>query len=146
VTGLARVRSIEWWRQGWVLGVVGFLLGAFAVDGPLTVLALVMIPLIVLPLVMDLSPGTESAVLAIDFLIWAVFAAEYAIKLYLAPNWRQFVAHHIPDLIIVLVPMLRPRTGHILACAAMSIWTEPLTATPWIDRAASRLVAALEHT
>jgi voltage-gated potassium channel len=78
------------------------------VDGPLTVLALVLIPLIVLPLVMDLSPGTESAFLAIDYLIWAVFAAEYAIKLYLAPNRRQFVAHHIPDLIIVLVPMLRP--------------------------------------
>jgi voltage-gated potassium channel len=79
-----------------------------AVDGPLTVLALLMIPLIVLPLVMDLSPGTESAFLAIDYLIWAVFAAEYAIKLYLAPNRRQFVTHHIPDLIIVLVPMLRP--------------------------------------
>ena len=79
-----------------------------AVDGPLTVLALVLIPLIVLPLVMDLSPGTESAFLAIDYLIWAVFAAEYAIKLYLAPNRRQFVARHIPDLIIVLVPMLRP--------------------------------------
>jgi voltage-gated potassium channel len=79
-----------------------------AVDGPLTVLALVLIPLIVLPLVMDLSPGTESAFLAIDYLIWAVFAAEDAIKLYLAPNRRQFVARHIPDLIIVLVPMLRP--------------------------------------
>jgi hypothetical protein len=67
-----------------------------------------MIPLIVLPLVMDLSPGPESAVLAIDYLIWAVFAAEYAIKLYLAPNRRQFIARHIPDLIIVVVPMLRP--------------------------------------
>jgi voltage-gated potassium channel len=79
-----------------------------AVDGPLTVLALVMVPLIVLPLVVDLSPGTESAFLAIDYLIWAVFAAEYAIKLYLAPNRRKFVAHHIADLIIVLVPILRP--------------------------------------
>jgi voltage-gated potassium channel len=79
-----------------------------AVDGPLTVLALVMIPLIVLPLVMDLSPATESAFLAVDYLIWAIFAAEYAIKLYLAPDRRRFVARHIPDLIIVLVPMLRP--------------------------------------
>jgi voltage-gated potassium channel len=79
-----------------------------AVDGPLTVLALLMIPLIVLPLVVDLSPGTEAAFLAIDYLIWAVFATEYAIKLYLAPNRRRFVAHHIPDLIIVVVPMLRP--------------------------------------
>jgi hypothetical protein len=37
-----------------------------AVDGPLTVLALAMIPLLVLPLVVDLSPGAEAAVLAID--------------------------------------------------------------------------------
>jgi hypothetical protein len=57
-----------------------------AVDGPLTVLALVMIPLIVLPLVMDLSRTTEWAFLAIDYLIWAVFAAEYAIKLYWLPT------------------------------------------------------------
>jgi hypothetical protein len=53
-------------------------------------------------------PGTEAAVLAIDYLIWAIFAVEYAIKLYLAPNRRQFVAHHLPDLIIVVVPMLWP--------------------------------------
>jgi voltage-gated potassium channel len=79
-----------------------------AVDGPLTVLALVLVPLIVLPLVMDLSLATESAFLAIDYLIWAVFAAEYAIKLYLTPSRRQFVVRHIPDLIVVLVPMLRP--------------------------------------
>jgi voltage-gated potassium channel len=79
-----------------------------AVDGPMMVLALVMIPLIVVPLVADLSPATERAFLAVDYLLWAIFAAEYAIKLYLAPNRRRFVAHHVPDLIIVLVPMLRP--------------------------------------
>jgi len=79
-----------------------------AVDGPMTVLALVMIPLIVVPLVLDLSPATERAVLSIDYVLWAVFAAEYGIKLYLAPNRRRFVAHHIPDLIVVVVPMLRP--------------------------------------
>jgi voltage-gated potassium channel len=78
------------------------------VDGPLTVLALAMIPLIVVPFVLDLSAATERAVLAVDYLIWAVFAAEYTIKVCLAPNRRRFVLHHIPDLIIVLVPMLRP--------------------------------------
>jgi len=74
----------------------------------MTILALAMIPLIVVPLVIDLSPATERAFLSIDYLIWAVFAAEYGIKLYLAPNRRQFVRHHIPDLIVVVVPMLRP--------------------------------------
>jgi len=67
-----------------------------------------MIPLIVPPVVVDLSPAMEGAFLAVDSLIWAVFAAEYAIKLYLIPNRRRFVTSHIPDLIVVLVPMLRP--------------------------------------
>jgi len=79
-----------------------------AVDGPMMVPALAMIPLIVGPLVLDLSPAMERAFLSIDYVLWAVFAAEYGIKLYLAPNRRRFVAHHIPDLIIVAVPMLRP--------------------------------------
>jgi hypothetical protein len=34
-----------------------------------------MVPLIVLPLVVDLSPAVEGAFLAVDYLIWAVFAA-----------------------------------------------------------------------
>jgi voltage-gated potassium channel len=83
-----------------------------------------MIPLIVLPLVVDLPPATESAFLAVDYLIWAIFAAEYAIKLFLAPNRRRFVAHHIPDLIIVLVPMLRPlrvlRSARLLRLARLA--------------------------
>jgi voltage-gated potassium channel len=79
-----------------------------AVDGPMMVLALAMIPLIVVPLVLDLSPAIERALLSIDYVLWAVFAAEYGIKLSLAPDRRRFVATHIPDLIIVLVPILRP--------------------------------------
>jgi hypothetical protein len=42
-----------------------------AVDGPMTVLALAMLPLIVVPLVVELSPGQARAVLAVDYLIWA---------------------------------------------------------------------------
>ena len=79
-----------------------------AVDGPLMILALAMIPLLVLPLVVNLSPATERAFLAADYLIWAIFAVEYAVKLYLAPNRRRFVRRNIPDLILVVVPMLRP--------------------------------------
>lgn len=40
--------------------------------------------------------------------MWAAFAVEYVVKLYLAPDrWRFFKAN-VPDLVIVLVPMLRP--------------------------------------
>ena len=79
-----------------------------AVDGPMTVLALTMIPLILVPLVYELPAGWASALVAIDYLIWAAFAVEYAVKLWLAPDrWRFFKAN-IPDLVIVVVPMLRP--------------------------------------
>lgn len=99
------------------------------------VLALAMIPLIVIPLVLDLSPAMERAFLSIDDVLWAVFAAEYGIKLYLAPNRRRFVARHIPDLIIVVVPMLRPlrvlRSVRLLRrCWSSSAATRRPTSTP----------------
>lgn len=40
-----------------------------AVDGPMMVLALAMIPLIVVPLVAELSPAQNRALLAVDYLI-----------------------------------------------------------------------------
>jgi voltage-gated potassium channel len=79
-----------------------------AVDGPMMVLALVMIPLVVVPVVVDLSPGLDRTVLAVDYLVWAAFALEYVVKLYLAPQRWRFVKANIPDLVIVVVPMLRP--------------------------------------
>ena len=45
------------------------------------VLALAMIPLIVGSLVLDLSPAMERAFLSIDYVLWAVFAAEYGIPM-----------------------------------------------------------------
>jgi len=78
------------------------------VDGPMMILALVMIPLILVPLVVDLSPAEDRALVAIDYLVWAAFAIEYVVKLWLAPDRWRFVKANIPDLIIVVVPMLRP--------------------------------------
>ncbi|HEX2149395.1 MAG TPA: potassium channel family protein, partial [Actinomycetota bacterium] len=103
-------------------------------DGPLTFLALAMVPLLVIPLTAELSDAWETAILAADYLIWAVFTIDYLIRLYLSPSRRQFVRRHIPDLIIVLVPFLRPlrimrsarvlrllRLGRVLAFAGKGI-------------------------
>jgi voltage-gated potassium channel len=75
---------------------------------PMMVLALAIIPLLVLPLVLDLSRAVESAFFALDWFIWAVFVVEYGVRLYLAPRKRHFVTHNIIDLVFVLVPFLRP--------------------------------------
>jgi voltage-gated potassium channel len=41
-------------------------------------------------------------------LIWAAFAVDYVVRLYLAPQRWRFVRSHPVDLLIVVVPFLRP--------------------------------------
>jgi hypothetical protein len=59
---------------------------------PMMALALAIIPLLVVPLLVDLSPAAETTFLAIDWLILIAFVLEYGIRLYLAPNKRHFVS------------------------------------------------------
>jgi voltage-gated potassium channel len=40
--------------------------------------------------------------------IWATFLAEYLTRLLLAPNRLWFIAHHPFDLVLVIIPVLRP--------------------------------------
>jgi voltage-gated potassium channel len=72
------------------------------------VLSLAIIPLLVVPLVADLRADTERIIFALDWLLWALFAAEYGIRLYLAPEKGAFVRHNVIDLVVVAVPFLRP--------------------------------------
>lgn len=43
-----------------------------------------------------------------SWLIWSLFAADYAVRLSLAPDRRAFVRAHVLDLLIVVLPVLRP--------------------------------------
>ena len=75
---------------------------------PLLVLALLMIPLLVTPVAFDLSAQVERVVLAFDWIIWGVFAAELATRTYLAPRRLRYLWQHWFDVLIVLLPFLRP--------------------------------------
>jgi voltage-gated potassium channel len=79
-----------------------------ATELPLLLLALAMVPLLVLPLLLDLPSGLESAFVAADWLIWAVFAVEYAVRLALSQERWKFVRRQWADLLIVVLPFLRP--------------------------------------
>lgn len=50
-----------------------------AVELPLVVLALAMVPLLVLPLVLDLPTGVETTFVALDWFIWAAFTFDYVV-------------------------------------------------------------------
>ncbi len=94
---------------------------------PMLVLSLAVIPLIVVPATIDLDNGPRRALLGLDWSIWALFAAEFGIKTYLAPRRLTYIRSHWFDLVIVAVPFLRPlrvartlrilRTGSVAAKA-----------------------------
>lgn len=75
---------------------------------PMLVLAVLIIPLLAIPLLVDLSSGTERLFVVFEWFIWAAFAAEYLIRLYLAPQKGTFFKRNLPDLLIVALPFLRP--------------------------------------
>ncbi len=75
---------------------------------PMLVLSLAIVPLLIVPLIVALSPGVETTLFALDWIIWAAFAFEYGVRLYLAPNKAEFVRHNVIDLVVVVIPFLRP--------------------------------------
>lgn len=76
---------------------------------PMLVLTLAFLVTLMLPvLVPGLPPGTRQALDAADMGIWAAFLAEYLARLLVAPNRLSFIVHNPFDLLLVVVPVLRP--------------------------------------
>lgn len=76
---------------------------------PMLVLSVIFLVVLVLPILETrLSPGWRNAISEVDIIIWIVFAAEYAIRLTLAPRKLRFIWNNALDLVVVAVPVLRP--------------------------------------
>lgn len=75
---------------------------------PMLVLSLAIVPLLIVPLAFELSDRVESTIVAVDWIIWGVFALEYGIRLYLAPRKGAFVRSNKVDLVVIVLPFLRP--------------------------------------
>jgi voltage-gated potassium channel len=90
---------------------------------PMMVLALVTVPLVLVPILSDPSPAMESLLVSVGWFIWAAFALEYGIRLYLAPDKWTFVKGNLVDLAVVLLPFLRPlrlsRSARLLRLAGL---------------------------
>lgn len=79
-----------------------------ATELPLLLLAVAMIPLLVLPLLVHLPGPVEAALTAADWFIWAAFAFDYLVRLALSADRKKYIRHEWPNLLIVLLPFLRP--------------------------------------
>ena len=75
---------------------------------PLLILALLVIPLLVTPAVAELSSEVEAGILIADWVIWTIFLGDYLVRLKLSPNRKSFFRTNKMDLLIILLPFLRP--------------------------------------
>ncbi|HEY0237389.1 MAG TPA: ion channel [Friedmanniella sp.] len=56
----------------------------------------------------DLPPAAHLVLRLVDGLTWGVFVVDFVGRVVLAPYRRYWVLHHLPDLLVVLLPLLRP--------------------------------------
>ncbi|MGD6805688.1 MAG: CorA family divalent cation transporter [Candidatus Bathyarchaeia archaeon] len=72
-------------------------------------LSLIVVPLILVPFIIDLNPEVLSFLDVCDWIIVVLFIAEYTTKLYAAENrWSHFKEPwHLVDLVIVVLPFLQ---------------------------------------
>jgi voltage-gated potassium channel len=72
-------------------------------------LTLAFLVVMVLPVLYpDLPPGALATLAALDIGIWAAFLAEYLARLFVAPDRLAFIRHNVLDLLLVVIPVLRP--------------------------------------
>lgn len=77
-------------------------------DTPLLVLSLTYIGVLLTPYLVHLDRSESHALDGVDWSIWAIFGLDYAFRLWAAHSRWQFVRTHKLDLVVVLLPFLRP--------------------------------------
>jgi voltage-gated potassium channel len=76
---------------------------------PLTLLAVAFLVAYAWPILDTSLPSQwETALGAFGAVIWAVFVADYAVRVALAEQKRRWVRRHLFDLAVIALPMLRP--------------------------------------
>jgi len=78
-------------------------------EWPLAILALVFLVAYAWPILdPSLGPGWKHACTLTALVIWALFAAEFLCRLVLSDRRGAYALKHIPDLLMVALPVLRP--------------------------------------
>jgi voltage-gated potassium channel len=78
-------------------------------EGPLAVLALVFLAAYAWPILQpNISPSWKHVCTVTDYVIWVVFVVEFVARVVLAERRGQYVVRHVPDVLMVALPVLRP--------------------------------------
>jgi voltage-gated potassium channel len=114
-----------------------------ATEWPLLLLALAMIPLLTVQFAFNPSDSTDIAIETSLWIIWAIFAVELGIRTYLADPKIPYLVRHWYDVLIVVVPFLRPLR---VARSARAIRVLRLArVAPFVVRAAANSLHLVRH-
>ncbi|MCH7801570.1 MAG: potassium channel family protein [Chloroflexi bacterium] len=75
---------------------------------PLLLMSFVMVPLLVGPIFWDLSDARQQVFFGVEIFIWALFAADLALKIIVAPRRLRYLRRHWLEVLVVAVPWFRP--------------------------------------
>ena len=77
-------------------------------EWPMVGLSVAFLCVLILPLSANLTPAQTTTLRILDLAIWAIFAVEYLMRLYLVETRSAWFKTHLLDLLVVAVPFLRP--------------------------------------
>ncbi len=77
-------------------------------EWPMVGLGLIFLVVLILPLATDLTTLERRFLDIANISVWGLFVVDYVMRLVLVTDRRQFVRTHILDLIVIVVPFLRP--------------------------------------
>ena len=79
-----------------------------ATEWPLTGAAVVFLGAYAWEVLTNAQGGAKNAAELVIDVVWALFGVDYLVRLALAPSRGQWFLHHLPDLAVIALPILRP--------------------------------------
>ena len=124
LSAVRRVRVLEpHQRERWAQAL------AARLDAPMTALGLVFL-LVVFGQTLSASAPLQRALAVAGWLLWSVFVAEFALRLYVAPDRRRFLRRNWWQVVFLILPVLRflrlvavlrlARAGRVVSSAVRS--------------------------
>jgi voltage-gated potassium channel len=78
-------------------------------DKPMLIISVLFLLVILVPVVFaSLPPSVRNTLTVIETILWIVFVVDYLVRFLLAPKRWRFFWTHIPELVVISVPVLRP--------------------------------------
>ncbi|HEX3469522.1 MAG TPA: ion transporter [Candidatus Elarobacter sp.] len=75
---------------------------------PMLIFSLAFIVLWIVPVAVPLAPAVRNGTEIAGWIVWLLFALDYATRFRLAPHKRTFVRRNLIDLAVILLPLLAP--------------------------------------